>query len=714
MRDGFVKVAALTPAIRVADVDYNVDACVAAAREAAGEGARVIVLPELAITAYTCEDLFWQDALLDAAARGLARLVRETAALDALLLAGVPLRVNGKLYNCAAVASRGRLLGLVPKRNIPTYSEFYEGRHFCAGPAEVERLALGRLGLDVPATAGGEGGDPSGESFDDEVPFGSRLLFACDELPGLMVGAEICEDLWVPDPPSTALAQAGATLVCNLSASNELVGKADYRRGLVGSTSARLVCAYMYASAGWGESTQDLVFGGHDLVCENGRVLAETKPLADAGLARVGEGHAAVGASAVIDVQLLAADRRRMSTFETLSSPDDHGFAVVPFSLGVSETSLAGRLVDPHPFVPADRARRSERCEEIFAIQAHGLAKRLAHTHSRRAVVGVSGGLDSTLALLVCARAFDLLGLDRAGILAITMPGFGTTVRTHDNARTMSEALGCELREISIAAAVRQHFADIGHDEADHSVTYENAQARERTQILMDVANREGGLVVGTGDLSELALGWATYNADHMSMYGVNAGVPKTLVRHLVRYVADAAAAGGKAALGAGLGEEAVRNSAELARVLYDVLDTPVSPELLPATGDGKISQKTEDLVGPYELHDFFLYNVLRCGFGPAKVYRLALEAFAGDRGGSDGHADGDGGDDAAVGTYDADTIMKWLRKFYGRFFSQQFKRSCLPDGPKVGTVAVSPRGDLRMPSDAVCTLWQRELDGLG
>lgn len=698
MRDGFVKVAALTPAIRVADVDYNVDACVAAAREAAGEGARVIVLPELAITAYTCEDLFWQDALLDAAARGLACLVRETAALDALLLVGVPLRVNGKLYNCAAVASRGQLLGLVPKRNIPTYNEFYEGRHFLAGPDEAAWLSLASLGLGELAGTGPDG---------DVVPFGSRLLFACDELPGLVVGAEICEDLWVPDPPSTALAQAGATLVCNLSASNELVGKADYRRSLVASTSARLVCAYMYASAGWGESTQDLVFGGHDLVCENGRVLAETKPLADAGLARVGEGHAAVGVSAAIDVQLLAADRRRMSTFETLSSPDDHGFTVVPFSLGVSETSLAGRLVDPHPFVPADRARRSERCEEIFAIQAHGLAKRLAHTHSRRAVVGVSGGLDSTLALLVCARAFDLLGLDRAGILAITMPGFGTTARTHDNARTMSEALGCELREISIAAAVRQHFADIGHDEADHSVTYENAQARERTQILMDVANQEGGLVVGTGDLSELALGWATYNADHMSMYGVNAGVPKTLVRHLVRYVADAAAAGGKAALGAGLGEEAVRNGAELARVLYDVLDTPVSPELLPATGDGKISQKTEDLVGPYELHDFFLYNVLRCGFGPAKVYRLALEAFGGR------YASGTDADDAAVGTYDAEAVMKWLRKFYWRFFSQQFKRSCLPDGPKVGTVAVSPRGDLRMPSDAVCALWQRELEGL-
>ena len=671
MRDGFVQVAAVTPAIRVADVDYNVDACVEAARTAVCAGARVVALPELALTAYTCEDLFWQDALLEAAEEGLARLMRETAGLDALLLVGLPLRVAAKLYNCAAVVSHGKLLGLVPKRNIPTYNEFYEGRHFCAGPDEVAWLSLPRL------------------SATGEVPFGSRLLFACEEVPGLVVAAEICEDLWVPNPPSTALAQAGATLVCNLSASNELVGKADYRRSLVASTSARLVCAYMYASAGWGESTQDLVFGGHDLVCENGRVLEETKPLDDAPLARAGEEHASSSASAVIDVRLLAADRRRMSTFAVDASSEDEGFEVVPFSLGMAETSLAGRFVDPHPFVPANRARRAERCEEIFAIQAHGLARRLAHTRSRCVVVGVSGGLDSTLALLVCARAFDLLGLGRAGILAITMPGFGTTNRTHDNARAMSEALGCELREIGIAAAVRQHFADIGHDEADHSVTYENAQARERTQILMDVANKEGGLVVGTGDLSELALGWATYNADHMSMYGVNAGVPKTLVRHLVRYVADSC------------GDDALR------AVLLDVLDTPVSPELLPATGDGQIAQRTEDLVGPYELHDFFLYNVLRCGFGPAKVYRLAREAFGGR------YATGADADDAAVGTYDAATILAWLKKFYWRFFSQQFKRSCLPDGPKVGSVAVSPRGDLRMPSDAVCALWQKDLAAL-
>ena len=680
MRDGFVQVAAVTPTIRVADVDYNVEACVAASREAVEKGARVVVMPELALTAYTCEDLFWQDALLDAAAAGLVRFVHETANLDALVLVGVPVRVAAKLYNCAAVVSRGRLLGLVPKRNIPTYNEFYEGRHFSAGPDEAAWLSLASLGLDELAGSGPDG---------DVVPFGSRLLFSCEEVPGLVVGAEICEDLWVPNPPSTGLAQAGATLICNLSASNELVGKADYRRGLVSATSARLVCAYLYASAGWGESTQDLVFGGHDLVFENGRVLSQTRPLDDAALARAGEAHASVAAAAVVDLQLLAADRRRMSTFETLADPEATGFTTVPFSLGVRTTSLALRYVDPHPFVPGDPARRAERCEQIFAIQAHGLAKRLAHTHSKRAVIGVSGGLDSTLALLVAARAFDLLRLDRAGILAITMPGFGTTSRTYDNARAMSEALGCELREISIAAAVRQHFTDIGHDEANHSVTYENAQARERTQILMDVANQEGGLVVGTGDLSELALGWATYNADHMSMYGVNAGVPKTLVRHLVRYVADSCGA------------------PRLRALLLDVLDTPVSPELLPATGDGKISQKTEDLVGPYELHDFFLYNVLRCGFGPAKVYRLALEAFGGR------YAAGTDADDAAVGTYDAETVMKWLRKFYWRFFSQQFKRSCLPDGPKVGTVAVSPRGDLRMPSDAVCALWQKELDDL-
>ena len=646
MIDGFVKVAAVTPEVRVADVSFNVDACVAAAREAAEkDGAAVIVLPELALTGYTCEDLFWQESLVRAAEAGLAEFAARTADLSALILVGVPVRAGGKLYNCAAALCRGEVLGLVPKTHIPTYNEFYEGRHFVPGPAEVTLVAL----------AGNQ-----------DTLFGTNLLFACEELPELVVAAEICEDLWVPAPPSTAHAQAGATLICNLSASNAIVGKADYRRSLVSGQSARLVCGYVYASAGTGESTQDLVFSGHDLVAENGRLLAEGRPF--------GNGRAV----SEIDVRLLAQERTRMSTFECAPSPEAAGYAVASFSLGADaatrETSLT-RYVDPHPFVPSDAARRAERCEDVFAIQAHGLAKRLAHTRSRRAVIGLSGGLDSTLALLVAVRAFDLLDLPRDGVIAVTMPGFGTTDRTYNNACELARTVGAELREIGIAAAVRQHFADIGHDESVHDVTYENSQARERTQILMDVANQEGGLVIGTGDLSELALGWATYNGDHMSMYAVNAGVPKTLVRHLVRYVADSC------------GDEAE------ARVLLDVLDTPVSPELLPATGDGTIAQRTEDLVGPYELHDFFLYEVLRRGSSPRKVYRLARYAL-GEK-------------------YDDATILSWLKVFYRRYFAQQFKRSCLPDGPKVGSAAVSPRGDLRMPSDACSALWLAELEEL-
>ncbi len=642
MQDGFVKVAAVTPEVRVADVTFNVDACVAAAERACTEdGASVVVLPELAITGYTCEDLFWQDALLSAAERGLADFVARTAELDALLLMGVPVRVNAKLYNCCAVVASGTILGVVPKRHIPTYNEFYEGRHFVPGTADV-----------VPIDVAGQ----------LDVPFGMSQLFACEELPELVVAAEICEDLWVPEPPSIRHAQAGATLICNLSASNALVGKADYRRELVRGQSARLVCGYVYASAGTGESTQDLVFSGHDLVAENGRLLAEGAPF--------GDGRALTE----MDVRQLVAERRRMSTFETVANAAQLDYHVSRFTLDVHHVHLT-RWVDPHPFVPSDAARRAERCEDVFSIQAHGLAKRLAHTHSTRAVIGVSGGLDSTLALLVAVRAFDLLCLDRTGIVAVTMPGFGTTDRTHDNATLLSQALGVQLREIVIGPAVRQHFSDIGHDESVHDVTYENSQARERTQILMDVANQEGGLVIGTGDLSELALGWATYNGDHMSMYAVNASVPKTLVRHLVRYVADTCG-----------------NAAEK-DVLLDVLDTPVSPELLPATGDGKIAQKTEDLVGPYELHDFFLYEVLRHGAGPRKVFRLAR------------HALGEKYDDA--------TILSWLKVFYRRYFAQQFKRSCLPDGPKVGSAAVSPRGDLRMPSDACSALWLAELEEL-
>lgn len=643
MKDGFVKVAAVTPEVRVADVVSNVEACIAAARNVVeSEGARVVVLPELALTGYTCEDLFWQESLICAAEEGLSSFASKTADLDALLLVGVPVRVMGKLYNCAAVLARGVLLGLVPKLHIPTYNEFYEGRHFERGSKQATFISY---------------------AGNTSVPFGSKVLFRCEELPELVVAAEICEDLWVPQPPSIEHAQAGATLICNLSASNELVGKSDYRRSLVTGQSARLICGYVYASAGTGESTQDVVYSGHDLVAENGRMLAEGKPF--------GEGRAV----SEIDVRLLISERTRMSTYATSATAS---YEIVDFSLGEEAFSCVTALtrwIDPHPFVPSDPARRAERCEEVFAIQAHGLAKRLAHTRSRHAVIGLSGGLDSTLALLVTVRAFDLLELDRKGIIAITMPGFGTTDRTHDNAVRLADALGVDLHEISIAPAVRQHFSDIGHDEAVHDVTYENSQARERTQILMDVANQAGGLVIGTGDLSELALGWATYNGDHMSMYAVNASVPKTLVRHLVRYVADSCG-----------------NEVETT-VLLDVLDTPVSPELLPATGDGKISQRTEDLVGPYELHDFFLYEVLRHGMSPRKVFRLARHAL-GER-------------------YDDETIAGWLKVFYRRYFAQQFKRSCLPDGPKVGSAAVSPRGDLRMPSDACADLWLAELEEL-
>ena len=645
MRDGFVKVAAVTPQVVVADVAHNVQACADAAAEVAAQGAKVIVLPELVLCAYTCEDLFWQDALLDAAEKGISQLAQATADLDALVVFGAPVRANAKLYNCAVAACRGEVLGIVPKVNIPTYNEFYEGRHFVPGP-------LACTGIDLPLAGL------------VDVTFGARQIFWCEQMHDLKVAIEICEDLWVPAPPSVAHAQAGATLICNLSASNAIVGKAAYRRDLVVGQSARLLCAYVYASAGEGESTQDLVFAGHDMVAENGVLLAEGAPF--------GAGRAV----SEVDIALLAAERRRMSTYQVTPSPwGEADYFCSRFSLDVTPTELT-RWVDPHPFVPDNPQTRAQRCEDVFNIQAHGLSKRLAHTRSTRAVIGLSGGLDSTLALLVTVRAFDILGLDRAGILAVTMPGFGTTARTKSNATELAAALGVELREISIAASVRQHFADIGHDEAVRDVTYENAQARERTQILMDLSNQEGGLVIGTGDLSELALGWATYNGDHMSMYAVNAGVPKTLVRHLVRYVADTC------------------GNDDEARVLLDVLDTPVSPELLPANEDGTIAQQTEDLVGPYELHDFFLYQVLRRGFAPAKVYRLARLAL---------------GD-----TYDDETILAWLRTFYRRFFSQQFKRSCLPDGPKVGSVAVSPRGDLRMPSDASVAVWQAQLDELG
>ena len=636
MRDGFIKVGAATPKVRVADPAYNREQLVKAAREAAGRGVKLLVFPELSMTAYTCGDLFGQEILVRAAREELARFAAETEALDMLMFVGLPWAQDGKLYNVAAAVKGGRVLGLVPKLNLPNYGEFYEARNFEPGCENV---------IDV---------DWEGE----KIPMGSRLLFVCREMPALQVAAEICEDLWVACPPSTEHAQAGATVIVNCSASDETTGKSAYRRELVGGQSARLVCGYIYANAGDGESSQDLVFGGHDIIAEDGRILAES-PRFETGLW-----------TADLDLGRLEGERRRMSTFRIRGR---ERYCPVEFSLKMEETRLE-RSFDPAPFVPHDAADRERRCEEILSIQAMGLKKRLEHTGCRDAVVGISGGLDSTLALLVTARAFDLLEIPRSRIHAITMPCFGTTDRTYQNACRMTEKLGASLAEVDIREAVTLHFRDIGHDMAVHDVTYENSQARERTQVLMDVANQVNGMVIGTGDMSELALGWATYNGDHMSMYGVNASVPKTLVRHLVRYYADTC------------GEE------ELRLVLLDVLDTPVSPELLPPE-DGAISQKTEDLVGPYELHDFFLYHILRCGSRPSKIFRMALLAFEGQ--------------------YDREVILKWLKVFYRRFFSQHFKRSCLPDGPKVGSVAVSPRGDLRMPSDAASSLWMAEVEKL-
>ena len=636
MKDGFITVATATPQVAVADCEANARAILACINEMAAAHAKVMVLPELCITGYTCSDLFWQTKLLDEAEAALSVIAEGSRQVDALITVGMPLRVAGKLLNVAAILCRGKLLGFVPKVNLPAYNEFYETRHFTSGSADMGTVQF----------------------CGEEIPVGTNLLFSCENMVDLCVAAEICEDLWVPNPPSVHHALAGASVICNLSASDEMVGKGSYRRDLVAGQSARLVCAYLYATAGEGESTTDLVFGGQNLIAENGTVLAESATF---------ENEINV---ATIDVQRLASERRRMSTFPAAESKE---YREISFALVEEETKLA-RFFDADPFVPSNADQLSDRCEEILNIQALGLKKRLAHTHAKSAVVGISGGLDSTLALLVTARAFDMLGLPRKGIVAVTMPGFGTTDRTYNNAVAMIKSLGATFKEVPIAKAVMQHFADIDHDASIHDVTYENSQARERTQILMDIANQANGFVIGTGDLSELALGWATYNGDHMSMYAVNASVPKTLVRHLVRHYADTSA------------------DEVLAGVLYDVLDTPVSPELLPPE-DGAISQKTEDLVGPYELHDFFLYQTLRMCFPPAKIYRVAKEAFA--------------------GRYSNETILKWLRTFYWRFFLQQFKRSCLPDGPKVGSVAVSPRGDLRMPSDACVSAWIKEVETL-
>ncbi|MCU6686547.1 NAD(+) synthase [Dorea acetigenes] len=638
MRQGFVKVAAATPDIRVADVDYNTEQICRMMDEAAGEGAKIIVFPELCITGYTCSDLFTQEVLLDHAREALRKIAAHTADKDALIFVGAPISVDGELYNVAAALNHGRILGLTTKTFLPNYGEFYEMRQFREGPETAREIF-----------------------FDGEkVPFGPQILFTASCMEQLVVSAEICEDVWSPIPPSIEAAREGATIIVNCSASDETIGKAAYRRSLIEGQSARLIAGYVYANAGEGESTTDLVFGGHNIIAENGTVLAASKRFQNGVI------------YTEIDVKRLLSERRKNTTFQTAG---ERRLFRVPFEIEMTQTRLT-RKFDSRPFVPGAEAERAKRCEEILTIQAMGLKKRLAHTHAKSAVVGISGGLDSTLALLVTAKAFDYLEMDRKQIIAVTMPCFGTTDRTYRNACKMAVKLGASLREVPIAEAVTQHFKDICHDPEDHSVTYENSQARERTQVLMDISNQEGGLVIGTGDMSELALGWATYNGDHMSMYGVNASVPKTLVRHLVQYYADTA------------------EDEELKTVLYDVLDTPVSPELLPPK-DGEIAQKTEDLVGPYELHDFYLYYMLRFGYEPAKIYRLAKLAFAGE--------------------YDEETIQKWLRTFCWRFFSQQFKRSCLPDGPKVGTVALSPRGDWRMPSDACVASWLRDLEkGIG
>ena len=643
MKDGFICVAAGTPKIRVADCRHNAEQIFTMMREADKQGVKILALPELCLTGYTCGDLFLQDTLLEGAAEGLRTILEATRHLEVLTALGMPVRAGGKLYNCAVVIQKGEILAVTPKTYLPNYGEFYEKRWFESGEGLDGHMSVSLPAADSATTYTGLG----------------QSIIDCPAVPGLKVGVEICEDLWAPDPPSRRLAEAGATVILNLSASNEVVGKAAYRRQLVVGQSGRLCCGYVYADAGEGESTTDLVFTGHNMVAENGALLAEHRFTTGLTIAD-------------IDVQRLTYERRRLTPF-----PAEGGAALYQ---GAAEftpcVTKLRRYVSPSPFIPDNAADRASRCEEILTIAALGLKKRLKHTGARSAVIGLSGGLDSTLALLIAALAMGMLHRDPSDIIAVTMPCFGTTERTKNNAVLLAEHMGTTLRTIPIGDTVRSHFRDIGHDPEDQDVTYENAQARERTQVLMDVANETGGLVIGTGDLSELALGWATYNGDHMSMYGVNASIPKTLVRHLVDYAA----------------RDNLKKDEELTHVLEDILDTPVSPELLPAV-QGQIVQRTEDLVGPYELHDFFLYYALRWGFGPRKILRLAELAF---------HR-----------AYSRDVILKWLKSFYRRFFVQQFKRSCLPDGPKVGSVALSPRGDWRMPSDATARLWLEELEGV-
>lgn len=640
--NGMLRMGVATPELKVADVSFNIAAIRRAAEQAVGKKCRLVLFPELCLTGYTCGDLFYQHALQQRVETGLRELAQFSSTMATTLVVGAPVAVDGRLFNCAAVISQGRILGLVPKCYLPNSAEFYEQRWFSSAfEATTKECFIGSL----------------------EVPFGTDLLFRAEDHPDLLIGIEICEDAWSVAPPSGSQALAGATLLLNLSASPEILGKYAYRRELVATQSARCLAAYVYASAGPNESTTDLVFSGHSLIAENGRILAETERFSFSTQLVLAD----------IDLAHLIGERQRNTTFAQ-GRPLTQ-YRVQRFRIGQEMVPDLLRPVARMPFVPPDDRERSDRCREIFQIQTSGLMKRLRHTESKQVVIGLSGGLDSTLALLVTVKAFDRLGWDRRGIVTMTMPGFGTTARTRGNAEELAHRLGVELRVVSIDAAVRQHFEDIDHDSRNHDVTYENSQARERTQILMDVANQVGGLVIGTGDLSELALGWCTYNGDHMSMYAVNCGVPKTLVRYLVDWCA---------------GEEFSGRTAE---VLTDVCATPVSPELLPPDQDGNITQKTEQVVGPYELHDFFLYQIVRMHFPPCKVLLLAEQAFAAE--------------------YDGDVILHWLKIFYRRFFSQQFKRSCLPDGPKVGTVALSPRGDWRMPSDASVALWLEQLEGL-
>ena len=636
MKYGFVKVAAAVPAVKVADVDYNVQQIESIIAQAEGRGVEVIVFPELCITGYTCQDLFKEQLLLDRAEGAIITLLDFTRKLNIISIVGLPVIINGLLYNCAAVIQGGQILGVIPKTYLPNYAEFYEKRWF-ASAQDLNPSNFYFAGTSVSVSA-----EPK--------------LFVTSS--GMKFGVEICEDVWAPIPPSNNLALSGADIIFNLSASNELIGKHAYLKSLLAQQSARTISGYVYASSGFGESTQDLVYGGNAMIFENGHLLAEGDRFCFSPQIQQYQ----------IDVEKLRVERRQNTTF---INAQRHSHALEIACKPVQERDFElQRAIDPHPFIPKNEDMHSA-CEEILNIQVAGLAKRLYHINAQKAVIGISGGLDSTLALLVTVKAFDKLDLDRKGIIGITMPGFGTTDRTHNNAVKLMQTLGVTIREISIAKAVIQHFEDIGHDMKKHDITYENSQARERTQILMDVANQENAIVIGTGDLSELALGWATYNGDHMSMYGVNAGVPKTLIRYLVTYV-----------------------SGEMATdTLLDIVDTPISPELIPADELGNIKQKTEDLVGPYELHDFFIYYFLRYGFSPKKIFLMAQKAFA--------------------DTYDDATIKKWLVTFCRRFFNQQFKRSCLPDGPKVGSVSLSPRGDWRMPSDASSALWLKECESL-